>query len=69
MKSAVRGLLEMQHPKNCPKFPVCAPVHHRTTLLSYIFATKACIDNWKKKLVKLQYLLHMSSQYGELMAH
>ena len=23
------------------------------------FATKACIDNWKKKLVKQQYLLQM----------
>ena len=31
----------------------------------YIFATKACIDN-QKKLVKQQYLLHMSPQYGEL---
>jgi len=40
--------------------------HHRTTLSGYIFATKACIDNWKKKLVKPQYLLHMSLQYGEL---
>jgi len=30
-----------------------------------LFATKACIDNMKK-LVKQQYLLHMSSQYGEL---
>jgi len=39
--------------------------HHRTTLLGYIFATKARIDNWKKKLVKEQYLLHMSLQYGE----
>jgi len=39
--------------------------HHRTTLSGYIFATKACIDN-RKKLVKQQYLLHMSSQYGEL---
>jgi len=29
--------------------------HHRTTLLGYIFATKACIDNRKKKLVKQQY--------------
>ena len=36
---------------------------HRTTLLGHIFATKACIDN-RKKLVKQQYLLHMS--YGEL---
>jgi len=34
--------------------------HHPTTLSDYIFATKACIDN-RKKLVKQQYLLHMSS--------
>jgi len=40
-------------------------VHHRPTLLDYIFATKACIDN-QKKLVKQQYVLHMSSQYREL---
>ena len=33
-------------------------------LSGYIFATKAHIDNRKK--VKQQYLLHMSSQYGEL---
>ena len=39
--------------------------HHPTTLSGYIFATKACIDN-RKKLVKQQYLLYMSSQYGEL---
>jgi len=38
--------------------------HHTTTLLGYIFATKACIDNWKI-FVKQQYLLHISSQYGE----
>jgi len=25
--------------------------HHPTTLKGYIFATKACIDNRKKKLV------------------
>jgi len=36
-------------------------VHHRTTLSGYIFATKACIDSWKK-IVKQQYL-YMSSQY------
>ena len=29
--------------------------HYRTTLSGYIFATKACIDNWKK-FVKQQYL-------------
>ena len=40
--------------------------HHRTTSSGYIFANKARIDNRKKKLVKQQYVLHMSSQYGEL---
>ena len=40
--------------------------HHRTTLSGYMFATKAHIDNRKKKLVKQQYLVHMSPQYGEL---
>jgi len=39
--------------------------HHRTTSSGYIFAAKADIDN-QKKLVKQQYLLHMSPQYGEL---
>jgi len=34
-------------------------------LSGYIFVTKALIDNWKN-LIKHQYLLHMSSQYGEL---
>jgi len=38
--------------------------HHRTNLSDYIFATKAHIDNGKK-LVKQQYLPHMSLQYGE----
>jgi len=38
---------------------------HRTTLSGCIFAAKACIDN-QKNLVKQHYLLHMSSQYGEL---
>jgi len=35
--------------------------HHRsTTLLGYIFATKAHVDN-RKKPVKQRYVLHMSS--------
>ena len=38
--------------------------HHGTTLSVYIFTTKAYIDN--RKHVKQQYLLHMSSQYGEI---
>jgi len=33
--------------------------HHRTTLSGYIFATQARIDN-RKKLIKQQYLVHMS---------
>ena len=41
--------------------------HYRTTLFGCVFATKACtcIDN-QKKVVKQQYLLQMSAQYGEL---
>ena len=49
----------------------CEKVHknlpsglHRTTLSGCVFATKTHIDN-RKKLVKQQYLLHVSSQYGE----
>ena len=39
--------------------------HHCTTLSGWIFTTKPCIDN-QKKLVKQQYVLHVSPQYGEL---
>jgi len=39
--------------------------HHRTILLGCVFASKAHINN-RKKLLKLQYLLHLSPQYGEL---
>jgi len=39
--------------------------HHHTTLSGYIFANKTRIDNWKK-LIRQQYLFHMSPQYGEL---
>jgi len=39
--------------------------HHRRTSSGCLFATKAHIDN-RKKLVKQQYFLHMSSQYSEL---
>jgi len=52
----------MQDPKNRQKLAIW---HHHTNLSGYIFATKARIDNWKI-LVKQQYLLHMSPQYGEL---
>jgi len=49
--------MKIQDAKNRKKFA--------TTLSGYIFATKACIDN-REKLVKQQYLPHMSSEYGEL---
>jgi len=39
--------------------------HHRSALSGYIFTMKARIQN-RKKLAKQQYLLHTSSQYGEL---
>jgi len=44
------------------KIAICTPLHN---LSGYIFATKAHINN-RKKLVKQQYLLHMSPQYGKL---
>jgi len=46
-------------PKNSPS------AHHHATFSGYIFATKARNEN-RKKLVKQQYLPHMSPQYGEL---
>jgi len=44
--------------------PKKKPSRHHRTLSGYIFATKARIDNGKK-LVKQQYVLQMSPQYGE----
>ena len=59
----------MQDPKKSPKITIWAPSHNFVDIsyyhLPYIFATKACIDN-RKKLVKQQYLLYTSPQYGEL---
>jgi len=62
LKRAAGDLLKIQDPKNRQKSP---SRHHLTTWSSHIFAIKAHIDN-RKKLVKQQYLLHMSSQYGKL---
>ena len=50
-------LAENGTPKSRQKSP---SGHHHTTLSGYIFATKARIDNRKKKLVKQQYVLQMS---------
>ena len=56
-------LAEMQDAKSRQKSP---SGHHRTALSGYIFATKARIEN-RKNLVKQQYVLQMSPQYGELL--
>jgi len=45
------------------KIAICAPSD--MSLSGYIFVTEAHIDN-RKNLIKQQYLLHMSLQYGEL---
>ena len=50
-------------PKKSPKKSPSG--HHHITLSGYVFTTKARIDN-RKKLVKQQYLSHMSLQYDEL---
>ena len=62
LKCAARGSCKYRMQKSRQKSP---SGHHRTTLSGYIFATRARIDN-RKKLVKQQYLLHMSLEYGEL---
>jgi len=49
LKCAARGSLQIQDAKKRQKLP---SGHHRTTSSGHIFATKARIDNRKKKLVK-----------------
>jgi len=62
LKCAACGSLKIQVEKIIKNSP---SGHHHTTLSDCIFAIKAHIDD-RKKLVKQQCLLHMSSQYGEL---
>jgi len=64
LKRAARGSLKYRTQKIAKNSP---SGHHRTTLSGYIFATKICnYRQSEKKLVKQQYLLHMSVQYGKL---
>jgi len=64
LECAARASLKIQDAKMTQKTP---SGHHRTTLSGYIFPTKARIVlTIGKKLVKQQYLLHMTLQYGEL---
>ena len=62
MKCAACGLLEIQDTKLRQNSP---SAHHRTTLSGNIFATKVYVSTIEKR-VKPQYLLYISSQYGEL---
>jgi len=63
LKCAAGGSLQIQDAKKSPKIAIWAPSHNFDGLY---------LRNWgmyrqsEKKLVKQQYLLHMSSQYGEL---
>ena len=63
LKRAACGLLQMQDAKNRQKFAIWAPSHNFVGLylrkLRHVSATG-------KKLIKQQYLLQMSSQYGRL---
>jgi len=56
LKRAAHGSLKIQNARIVKNSP---SGHHRTTLSVYICATKAHIDN-RKKIVKQQYLFHMS---------
>jgi len=62
LKCAVRGSLKIQDAKNWQKFP---SGHHRTTLLGYVFATKARINN-RKNLLSSNISSTRPPQYGEL---
>jgi len=57
LKRAARGSLKIQHAKIAKKSP---SGHHPTSLSGHIFAIEARVEN-RKKIVKQQYLFHMSS--------
>ena len=63
-----RGSLKIPDAKITPKSP---SAHHCTTLLGYIFTTKACIDNRKKHLLNgsiCSICLHNMVNFGPLTA-
>ena len=61
MKYAAHGSLKIQDRKNHQK--IC---HLGCTTLSAVCSQLRHVSTVRKKLVKQQYLLHMSAQYGEL---
>ena len=65
LKRAARGSLEIQDAKKSPKIAIWAPLHN---IVGLYLRNKGTYRQ-SEKLVKQQYVLHMSSQYGELTAH
>jgi len=61
-KCAARGSLEMQDPKNRHKFAIWASSYNFVGLYLH---NEGMYQQSGRKLVKQQYLIHMSSQYGE----
>jgi len=55
-------LAEIQNAKITLKIAICAPSHHFVGL----YLTNKDMHRQPEKLVKWQYLLHMSLKYGEL---
>jgi len=62
MKRAARGSLKCRTQKNRQKVAIWAA--SRSFVGLYVFATIGTYRQSEKKLVKQQYLFHMSSQYG-----
>jgi len=60
LKRAARGSLKIQDAKNRQKVAIWAPSHNFVGLYLRTYRQS------EKKLVKQQYLLHMSPQYGEV---
>jgi len=62
LKRAARGALQMQDAKNRQKVAIWAPSHNFVGL----YLRNSGMYRHSEKRVKQQYLLHMSTQYGEL---
>jgi len=62
LKRAARGSLEMQDPKKSQKITILAPSHNFVGLYLRNYGTY----RQSEKIVKQQYFLKKSPQYGEL---
>jgi len=57
-----RGSMQMQDPKQSPKIAIWAPSHN---FVGLYLRNLGMYRQSEKKLVKQQYFLYMSPQYGE----